>query len=979
MTFFSQFLIVIACFVPLLAQSSSAKDWFLDIKGENSGHTVANFLSLPISAGSLSLGEVAATGLMDATDIPLYPANTALFGFQKVATTHCEWLMDTRIEYAGACFPIIDVGTVGTYFRIFTPGTFEYARTIDQEVSHPSMVEYAAGVSFASYFMEKALSLGATASYVESRLDQTLGRTAIINADAAYRPSPIVNLHLGISNIGPPITYVATKEPLPAQIDLSAECHPLALSGDLPDVFNMNIGAGARKISDEPLCVGLGLSASFFKQFSVRAAYDYTIGAHTSISGLSAGAGVELEKYGADFGWKYLSEDLGSIWGITVKMNLKEMTRKTAEDYYRTAEKYYAKGNVWLCVFNAKKAIKLNPNMWKAHALIARANALERRENNLEAAIIYTGNDKGQILPMALPKGMMGGLARKATIINQLAAQFPTHIIIDCGNGITPASHPLKAKLMQRFYDRVKFDAVSVGDQEMRYGLGKLYPAINQSKTQYVFTNLISRFGLGNVEPKKMIAKNGYGFQFLSIVAPALLTQQNEREKLFVPADEIHHHLAKSANVRILVSHDNWENMAAYSKDLQPGDIIIAGNMKQEFSTPMKIGPALVLSPGEYGKYVGYCIIRFSPEGKKIISCENHLIAVTEDIAPDPAMEADAKAIAAKVEIDSAGIDDSILKNGETSGIFAFCSNRNDVNAIYLKVLAKNAEFPLTSGAVACGAPIVSFAASKIAYLEKNADSSCPRLCIMDLSGTQKRSIPMISCPKGAAFSPDGQWLYFSATLADSTSDLFRMKSDGMVLNPVIAWKNSNEGEVAFSPDGKSMAFGSNANGKWQLFISDPYGQKPICITDGTGDFTSPKFSPNGKLIALLSNKTSFNGTKDLWVYDPATSKLIALTHDAAAREFCWISNETIIASCGKDTTGLIALSVFSHESKIAISSGSIKNYNERSPMLINVGHGQKLVYTKEYFDGKRKVFWVNTDGTNDQCVIGGEASDWLE
>jgi len=573
---------------------------------------------------------------------------------------------------------------------------------------------------------------------------------------------------------------------------------------------------------------------------------------------------------------------------------------------------------------------------------------------------------------------MLGGLSRQATIINQLASQFPTHVIVGCGNDIMQASHPLKAKLAQRFYDHVKFDAVAVGDQEMRYGLGKLYPKINLSKTDFVFTNIISRFGLGNVVPKKLITKNGYDFQILSIVGPAILTQNADREKLFVPAEEIQHHLAKSASLRIIVSHDTWENISSYANALRPGDIIIAGNMKQEFATAMKIGPALVLSPGEYGKYVGYCVLQFSKD-KKLISCENHLIAVTEDIVPDLAMETDARAIAAKVDLDSTGIDDSVLKNGETSGIFAFCSNRSEVKGIMLKVLAKNAEFPLTGSNIACGYPIVSFAASKVAYLEKNADSSCPSLCIMDLTGTRKRSIPMISCPKGAAFSPDGVWLYFSATLADSTSDLFRMKSDGMLINPVIAWKNSNEGEVAFSPDGKSMVFGSNANGKWQIFISDPDGQRPICITDGTGDFMAPTFSPNGKLIALLSNKASFNGTTDLWIYDPSTSKLTSLTHDAAVQRYCWTSNETIVASCGKDTGSLLSLPVFSHESKVLIPAAGAKSYSERSPMIIHYANGLKIVYTRDYFDGKKKIYWTNPDGSKDQVVVDSNASDWLE
>jgi len=965
-----------------MGQTSSASDWFTDLKGENTGHTVANFLSLPIGAGNLGMGELGTTGMMDATDIPLRPANTGLFDFQKLAGTHCEWLMDTRSEFAGACFPVIDVGTFGGYFRLFTPGTFSNARDIDQEPSHPSMIEYSIGASYGRSFFDKSLALGAAVSYVESRLDATAGRTAIATIDATVRPSPLVSIHAGIENLGPPITYVATKEPLPAQIDLSAEFRPFALREETSDIINFSIGAGVRKVSDQAINAGGGLQVTLFRQFTVRTGYDYTAGSHASIVGLSAGAGVDLGAYGADFGWKDVSEDLGSVWGITVKMNIREVTPRTAEEYYKAAENYYSKHKVRLCVYNAKKALKLNPNMWKAHALIAMANERQRREKNLEVALIYTANTKGQFLPLALDKGTIGGLARQATVIRQLSRLYPTHIIIDGGNIVTEKTHPLKTKLSQQFYDELKYDAVSVGEMETRYGLSKLYPTINRMKTDFVHSNLISRFGLGNVAAKKTIAKNGYQFFVLSMMAPGMLASAADREKLFVPQDELTHNLsmsaAKNANARIIVLHDTWENIASYGPLLRPNDIIIAASLKQEFATPMKAGGALVLSPGEYGKYVGYCVLRFSSD-KTLVSCENHLVALTEDVPADTSIGNATRIIAGKLDLDSLGIKEAALSRSATGGVFAFCSKRNDIQSIYLKVVPKNADFPLTSGTNGCGRPVVSFAGSRIAYVEQNPDSLCPVLCIMDLAGTGKRRIPLVTCPHSAAFTPDGSWLYFSAKLNDSTSDLFRMKPDGSVISPVIAWKTSDEGAIAFSRDGTGMAFGSNANGKWQLFVSDPDGRKPVCITDNSSDFLSPSYSPDGKHIALLSNKTSFGGSYDLWVYEFATSKLSQVSHNAKAGNFCWLDDKTVLASCGGDSCALVS---FALETKIGspfIASAGPKQYGESSPALIPYGKGMKVIYTREFFNGTKRIFWVNTDGTGDECIVNSDSQDWLE
>jgi hypothetical protein len=980
-----QLLLFLACSSVCLGQTSSTAHWFTDLKGTNTGHTVANFLSLPISAGNLAIGELATSGMMDATDIPLRPANTGLFNFQKLAASHCEWLMDTRSEFAGACFPIIDVGTIGGYFRLFTPGSFSNARDIDQEPSHPSMLEYAVGASYGCSFFEKTLALGAAVSYVESRLDETAGRSAIATVDVAIRPSPLLSIHCGVANLGPPITYIAAKEPLPAQVDLSAEFRPLALKEEVSDIISMAIGCGVRKISDQAVTAGGGIQACLFRQFTLRTGYDYTSGSHPSIVGLSAGAGVDVGPYGADFGWKDVSLDLGSVWGVSVKMNLKEITPKTAEEYYIMAEKYYTKHNVRFCVYNAKKALKLNPNMWKAHALIAMANAEQRREKNLEVALIYTANTKGQFLPLSLAKGTLGGLARQATIIKQLSQKFPTHIIIDGGNIITETTHPLKAKLSRIFFDELGYDAASVGEQETRYGMTKLYPTISRMKTEFVFSNLITRFGLGNVLSKKTISKNGYQFFVLSMVAPGMLASPAEREKLFLPLDELQHNLAmsvaKNASVRILIVHDAWEKIASYGAMLLPNDIIIAASMKQEFSTPMKAGGAIVLSPGEYGKYVGNCILRFS-EDKKLLSCENHLIPLTEDVPSDSSIEAKTRIIAGKVDLDSQGITEQELKRSATSGVFAFCSKRNDIKAIYLKVVSKNAEFPLTNSKYDCGAPVVSFAASRIVYFERNSDAdatTCPVLSIMDLAGTGKRRIPIISCPRSAAFTPDGAWLYFAAKMNDSTSDIFRMKPDGTVISPVIAWKNSNEGSIAFSHDGTGMVFGSNANGKWQLFISDPDGQKPVCISDGSADFMSPKYSADGKHIALLSNKTSFGGTYDLWMYEFATSVMSPVSHDARVRDFCWLDNSTVLASCKGDTGVLTSFAIATKTGTPFIPSSAPKSYGESSPAVIPYGNTVKIIYTREYFNGSKRIFWVNRDGTGDECIVNSDSQDWLE
>ena len=62
------------------------------------------------------------------------------------------------------------------------------------------------------------------------------------------------------------------------------------------------------------------------------------------------------------------------------------------------------------------------------------------------------------------------------------------------------------------------------------------------------------------------------------------------------------------------------------------------------------------------------------------------------------------------------------------------------------------------------------------------------------------------------------------------------------------------EGDIAWSPDGKRIAFLSNAakEGQLQLYVADAIGGRARQLTHLKGDVSGPAWSPDGKTIALL-------------------------------------------------------------------------------------------------------------------------------
>jgi dipeptidyl aminopeptidase/acylaminoacyl peptidase len=99
---------------------------------------------------------------------------------------------------------------------------------------------------------------------------------------------------------------------------------------------------------------------------------------------------------------------------------------------------------------------------------------------------------------------------------------------------------------------------------------------------------------------------------------------------------------------------------------------------------------------------------------------------------------------------------------------------------------------------------------------------------------------------------------------ADGSGDVIRISAapvPGATTTPAppvpgsagkVAAKGVEESSIAWSPDGREIAFLSNAPGAQQLFIASSDGRDVRPLTSVKGALSEPKWSPDGKSIALL-------------------------------------------------------------------------------------------------------------------------------
>ena len=137
-------------------------------------------------------------------------------------------------------------------------------------------------------------------------------------------------------------------------------------------------------------------------------------------------------------------------------------------------------------------------------------------------------------------------------------------------------------------------------------------------------------------------------------------------------------------------------------------------------------------------------------------------------------------------------------------------------------------------------------------------------------------------------FSRWGEMLYFSAANDEGGSDLFRMALDGGVApQRMLACRQAACRSPQVSPDGQWLAYESYQGEQLEILIqSISAPAEPIRLTDYPGADHSPAWSPRGRQIAFVSNRS---GEAEIWLADldqAADTRFTNLSHNPLGGEY---------------------------------------------------------------------------------------------
>lgn len=222
----------------------------------------------------------------------------------------------------------------------------------------------------------------------------------------------------------------------------------------------------------------------------------------------------------------------------------------------------------------------------------------------------------------------------------------------------------------------------------------------------------------------------------------------------------------------------------------------------------------------------------------------------------------------------------------------------------------------------------------------------------------------------GLAWSPDGRRIAYESSRNGNT-EIYVSNIDGTG-EQRLTTSSSSDQAPGWSPDGRFIAFESDRTGNfeiWVLEVANPRNVFRLTTTPGNRNSYGPNYSPDGSQILFFTNR---DGKEEPYLMNPDGSSQRPLlssrrsgTDDKAAK---WSPDGSQIAFFSNSGVGgkWVIFTVYADGSGLRqITSPDISNTSPSwSP------DGTRLIYVSER--GDQALYMINVDGSNERRISTG-------
>ena len=247
--------------------------------------------------------------------------------------------------------------------------------------------------------------------------------------------------------------------------------------------------------------------------------------------------------------------------------------------------------------------------------------------------LVHTNDMHGQVLP----RDGSGGMAELATLIRR---ERPD-LILDGGDMFTGTmlSDEFFGKPIIEILNKLRYDAVALGNHEFDYGVPELRSRLKEARFPVLSANVS---GIPEVQPYTVLKVKGLriGVIGLTVEKLAEVTHPKNLKNLKVTGvvEALRETLPKvrpQADLIFLVVHVSFEEQVQLAKTFPEIRIIVAGHPHTSRTT--QVGETLIVETGSSIQNLGKVEIRLN--GKQVESMTSQMIPV-RGVAKDPEIQA---------------------------------------------------------------------------------------------------------------------------------------------------------------------------------------------------------------------------------------------------------------------------------------------------------------------------------------------------
>jgi len=257
--------------------------------------------------------------------------------------------------------------------------------------------------------------------------------------------------------------------------------------------------------------------------------------------------------------------------------------------------------------------------------------------------ITYTGADRGILEPCGCTKGMLGGIGRRAALLQAIVPSRDRGLILSTGglvDGTSGKRNGIDSRTINHL-DRLRYEtllvalgemgyaAAAIGPEELRLGIGPLIEAAEISGFTFLLTNVViegddsrifrkvCRFSLDIDRVEKPIE-----VAVLGMIAPSLSDELPAGVRLTPAGEALDSALGEGdpkADFHVLLLRGSRADARALSKQLPSPWLIVYSSPDSEpqvYEFGKQKGDARIVSPGDRGRFVGLSRIVQRPDGR---------------------------------------------------------------------------------------------------------------------------------------------------------------------------------------------------------------------------------------------------------------------------------------------------------------------------------------------------------------------------